>query len=299
MKVFNLMKKLKIAYIWISIKKKEFLLSILWLNFFIYYIFNRKNIKKSDSYLEYNYIIKNGISCFPYSFVDNYKRMKVDILYDDIHPYVLENNFQIYFSSKWSSEKVAKYYKEISMEQNIESPHSYFSKELDFTNYDIALDIGGAEGNFSVSILNYFDKIYVFERDELWINCLKHTFKNYKQKVEIINKNVGNLDNIDSIKLDSNSTFYDKNMLVKIDVEGHELQVLEGMTSLLSQNKLITLLVCTYHKQNDASILNKFLSSFGFSNTYSNGYMCYFYDKKIKKPFLRKALMYSTKGIQI
>jgi hypothetical protein len=92
------------------------------------------------------------------------------------------------------------------------------------------------------------------------------------------------------------SDFYNKNILVKIDVEGNEIDVLHGMVKILSQNKLITLLICTYHKQNDEVILHDFLSNLGFYNTYSNGYICYFYNKNLKKTYLRKALMFSTKN---
>ena len=78
-----------------------------------------------------------------------------------------------------------------------------------------------------------------------------------KKKIKIIIYEV--FDDDFNIKLDSITSYYNKNLLVKIDVEGNELNVLEGMVKILSQNKLITLLVCTYHKQNDEVILNDFL----------------------------------------
>lgn len=261
----------------------------------IFYILNRKKIKNSDSYLEYNHILRNGVSCFPYSFVAQYKKMDVNVFYDDIFPYILENNSKIYFNSNWSTDKVAKYYREISLEQNINSPHSYYSKNIDYSIYDIAIDIGAAEGNFSAFVVKHISKIYLYEKDEVWYDCLNRTFQEYGDKVEIFQKKVSNFNDDINIKLDSINKFYDKNILVKIDVEGSELNVLAGMVKILSQNKLITLLVCTYHKQNDEVILNDFLSNLGYTNSYSNGYMCYFHDKSIKKPFLRKALMFSTK----
>jgi hypothetical protein len=290
------MKILHNIHIWISINKKKLSLFIIWTRVFIFYLLNRKNIKNSDSYLEYRYLLRNGVSCFPYTFVEQYKKMRVNVFYDDIYPYVLENNLKIYFNSNWNTEKVAKYYREISLEQNINSPHCYYHKNIDYSIYDIAIDIGAAEGNFSTFIVKHINKIYLYEKDDVWYDCLKCTFQQFEDKVEIIKKNVSNFDDDINVKLDSINQYYDKNILVKIDVEGNELNVLEGMVKILSQNKFITLLVCTYHKQNDEVILNEFLSNLGYSNSYSNGYMCYFYDKSIKKPFLRKALMFSTKN---
>jgi hypothetical protein len=66
------MKLINFLHVWVSIKKKSFLLFLLWNKVLISYIINRKKIKSSDSYLEYKYILKNGISCFPYSFVHQF-----------------------------------------------------------------------------------------------------------------------------------------------------------------------------------------------------------------------------------
>jgi hypothetical protein len=289
------MKILHNIHIWISINKKKLSLFFIWTRVFIFYILNIKKIKNSDSYLEYRYILRNGVSCFPYSFVDQYKKMSVNVFYDDIHPYIVENNLKIYFNSNWNTDKVAKYYNEISLEQNVNSPHCYYNNNIDYSIYDIAIDIGAAEGNFSTFIVKHISKIYLYEKDDVWYDCLKRTFQPFEDKVEIIKKKVSNINDEFNVKLDSINQYYDKNILVKIDVEGNELKVLEGMEKILSQKKLITLVVCTYHKQNDEVVLNEFLSNLGYSNSYSNGYMCYFHDKNIKKPFLRKAIMYSTK----
>jgi hypothetical protein len=289
------MKILNKIHVLLSKNKKKFFLFLLWVKVIIYFIYNRKKIQNSDSYLEYKFILKNGISCFPYSFVQKYKNMKVNVLYYDKFPYVLENDFKIYFNPDWSIRKIANYYKEISLEQNINSPHCYYNKGINYSQYDIAIDIGAAEGNFTTYVVEKINNIYLFENDEVWFDCLKRTFQQYEKKVEIVRKYVGDYDDDFNVKLDSMSKFYGKNILVKIDVEGNELNVLKGMVKILSQNKLITLLICTYHKQNDEIILSTFLSNLGYSNTFSSGYMCYFYDKNLKKPYLRKALMFSTK----
>jgi hypothetical protein len=289
------MKIFHTTHVLLSKNKKKFFLFLLWIKIFFFYVLNRKKIKNSDSYLEYKYIINNGISCFPYTFVLGFKKMKVNVMYDEKNPYVLENEFKIFFNIHWNIEKISNYYREICLEQNINSPHCYYNENIDYSQYDIALDIGAAEGNFSTSIVKKINNIYLFEKDEVWIDCLKRTFKQYENKIKIIRKYVGNHDDEFYIKIDSINDLYDKNIIIKIDVEGNELDVLKGMVKILSQNKMITLLICTYHKQNDEVVLSEFLTNLGFCNTFSNGYMCYFYDKKIKKPYLRKALMFSTK----
>ncbi len=83
---------------------------------------------------------------------------------DDQFPYVLENDFKIFFNPYWNVRNITNYYREISLEQSINSPHCYYNKNIDYAQYDIAIDIGASEGNFSTSIVKKINNIYLFER---------------------------------------------------------------------------------------------------------------------------------------
>jgi predicted RNA methylase len=41
---------------------------------------------------------------------------------------------------------------------------------------DVVADLGAAEGNFSLSIINKVKKIYIFEYDKEWVEALKAPF---------------------------------------------------------------------------------------------------------------------------
>ncbi len=68
---------------------------------------------------------------------------------------------------------------------------------------DILSDIGAAEGNFSLSVIDKVQHVYLFETDNDWIEALEKTFEPWKEKVSIIHKFVGNKDTDTCITLDS------------------------------------------------------------------------------------------------
>ena len=141
---------------------------------------------------------------------------------------------------------------------------------------NIILDIGSNKGDYTETLLNYYKdaNYYLFEPNNLNFRILKKKFKN-KTNIKIINKAVSNIngkaklyfeklgsaeasliernkhtiktyfkksENIYSIRLD----FFFKNKLknktidyCKIDVEGLEFKVLEGLGKLIKQTKII------------------------------------------------------------
>jgi 16S rRNA A1518/A1519 N6-dimethyltransferase RsmA/KsgA/DIM1 with predicted DNA glycosylase/AP lyase activity len=53
---------------------------------------------------------------------------------------------------------------------------------------DIVVDVGAAEGNFALSVVEKANKVYIIEGNAAWCDALRQTFLPYKEKVEIIQK---------------------------------------------------------------------------------------------------------------
>lgn len=53
------------------------------------------------------------------------------------------------------------YYRGISIEQDICSPHRYFTDDFSVPNNAVVIDAGVAEGNFSLSIIEHVKK-YIY-----------------------------------------------------------------------------------------------------------------------------------------
>jgi RNA-binding protein YhbY len=245
-----------------------------------------------------NYLTNNSLSVFPYDFQNNYKSTDVVINRDDNTGllYTLHDNKRLFFKKDFTEELAREYYCSLQKEQDNLSPHRYLSPNFSIDVNDFVADIGCAEGIFALSIVEKVKEIYLFEADSDWMLALNATFSPWKEKVHIINKFVSDVDKDNLLSLDQ---FFGVNHpinFLKIDAEGSEKNILKGCENILKNQKSIKIALCTYHNQNDEIIFAKLLNNYGFQITYSDGYMIYFYDKKIAKPYLRKGLIRATKG---
>lgn len=253
----------------------------------------KNNTEKVDSEIGsiLEYISKNRLQVFNYDFIYKYTSRNNDIYYDinnDLH-YIVHSGKKMYFKRKMSKHEINEYYNSICMEQDIESPHLYLDDELKNNKYRVALDVGVAEGNFALSIIDQVDELYLFEVDSLWIEALEATFRPYKDKVHIVNKFVSNKDNENEVRLD---TYFKDNKsidLVKMDIEGAEVLALQGAKNILRNNDDIKLLVCTYHKESDEEKVREILCNYDISS--SNGYMVFIYDDNLKEPYFRRGVL--------
>ena len=189
------------------------------------------------------------------------------------------------------------YFNSLLLEQDPDSPHRYLTSEFDVKQGDVIVDVGAAEGNFSLSVIEKASKVYLFEVEKDWIKALEATFEPWKEKVEIVQKYVSDTDNEQSIKLD---TFFAENQkvnFIKADVEGAEAQVINGANKLINNQKDIRIAVCTYHRQTDAQQLDELLKAKGFRNHFSDKYMIFHYGSSnvVEPPYLRKAVLRGVK----
>jgi len=243
------------------------------------------------------YLDNNPVKIFPYPFYDNYSPEKIEVMFDPQTGmrYVLQEGKRLYFKKRWGEKRIKRAYSDLLREQDINSPHRYLTESFTVGNDDVIADIGAAEGNFSLSVIEKIRKVYLFEYDNEWIEALKATFAPWAEKVEIINKYISDSDDGSHIRFD---TFYKNKKditFLKIDVDGAEAIVLNSCSEVFKTPEPFKIALCTYHKNNDEKDFTLLLRNHGFSITPSKGYMIHYYDKKMKAPWLRRGLIRATR----
>ena len=64
----------------------------------------------------------------------------------------------------------------------------WYKKKFNVDKETIVADIGCAEANFSLDVIDKVKHIYLLETNNVWSEPLKATFGTYKEKVTIVNK---------------------------------------------------------------------------------------------------------------
>jgi hypothetical protein len=236
---------------------------------------------------------KNRISVLPY-FDINKSIYESQVFFDDLNglKYVMFEGEKMYFKRSMSHSQIKNYLSGIIKEQHINSPHRYLFDEFDVNQNDIVFDIGVAEGNFALSIINRVSFIYLFEPDLEWVEALRQTFKKWGDKVIIVPKFVSKETSESTISLDD--FIFKENIkvdFIKIDVDGEELNLLNGMKTLLKSNSLKRVAICAYHNKDDEFVLSQELLKFNYQVSTSGRYMLFFYDKSICPPYFRRGVI--------
>ncbi|MDE6845845.1 MAG: FkbM family methyltransferase [Lachnospiraceae bacterium] len=244
-----------------------------------------------------DYTINNGTDVYCGSLNDVQIYSEEDVKYDKENGliYGIYGGKRLYFSKATKDLKQA--YQELNglaAEQSEHSPHRYLTEEFNVGPDDIVFDVGCADGNFSLSVVDKAKEIYLFEIEEQWMKPLQLTFAPYKDKVHIIKKCVTKQSDNFSVSIDE---FCEKNKidrigLLKMDVEGYEKSVLSGAERMLQEKRIDKIAVCTYHRLNDEQELGAMLSD--YTKETAEGYMlgallCDIWD--IKPPYFTKGLM--------
>jgi len=243
-------------------------------------------------------------SVFPYNFINKYHKKDIIVFTDDTCglKYVLhENNKRLYFKRGWDEEYIKYYYNGLLIEQDIDSPHRYLYEDFQVYEGDVVVDIGVAESNFALSVVEKCKKLYLFESDSEWIEALNMTFYHYMNnrggsKVVIVNKKISDSNDNDSIALDNYFIENEEINFIKVDIEGYELKFLEGAKNLLKRQKKIRVAICTYHKQNAGEEINNIVTAQGFRSEYSKGLMVYFTDESAQPCWLARGLLRCIKN---
>lgn len=241
----------------------------------------------NDKFNSLAFIGKYGLSSYPGEYALLYRNFPVEVFFDNERAlnFVVHNGRQLYFTSKLDVPTIKKLYTSLVIEQDPESPHKYIDDET-LLQDKILLDIGSAEGIFTLDNIEHIKKAYIFESEDFWIDALKATFEPWKEKVEIVQKYIGKDNNENTITIDSFLVDKEKsNFFFKMDIEGAEYEALMGAKNTLSNCDNILASICTYHHERDPDRINAFMSELGFSTTFTKGYL--YWGKRLNKAILR------------
>lgn len=215
---------------------------------------------------------------------------------DCAYCYVIVDGKRMYLPADcWFTEREGKKYLVNVVEdaQYPGSPHLYVSGAHQVNDGDVIVDAGVAEGNFTLTYIERVSKAYLFEPDPKWLEPLQLTFAPWKEKVVLIPKMLGDMDNDQWITLDT--AVRDNVDFVKMDIEGSETKAILGGCDLLKRSKA-KLSVCTYHRRYDAKYLAFLLEAMGYRVSYSDGKLFFLYDEDIDRTLdFRHGVIYGYK----
>lgn len=174
-----------------------------------------------------------------------------------------------YFTKK--NEKL--YVEGLMWEQNIGSPHLYVKEDHNICDGDSLIDAGVSEGNFALKYIDIVSHAYLFEMDPIWQEPLKYTFRNYEDKVTIINKAVSDKTSMNTCRIDD-IILRNKVNFIKMDVEGAEESAIIGAEETFRANN-IKASICSYHRNGDEERIRKQFERYGYKSTVSSGYMLF------------------------
>ncbi len=230
-------------------------------------------------------------SIIPYPFIFKYDYSKLPV-YRDVDAgmfYVHLDGKKLYYHRGFTNPiDIQKSFTFLSIEQNIESPHRYLDDDFTLDIHDTVADIGAAEGNFSLMIVDKVKELIIVEADPVWIEALNKTFEPWKDKVKIINKFIGSVNDQKTLTLDTLNEGR-KIDAIKMDVEGVEIDVLKAAEEYIRNND-IKMAITVYHNHSDANDIKVLLEKNNYITKFSKGHMLFFFSK-LKPPFFRKGLI--------
>lgn len=205
---------------------------------------------------------------------------------------------QLYFPSRYVG---TNYYRDLVCREALlgtgtlaKSPHCYQDKDFKVEEGDVLLDVGCAEAIFALDNIEKVAKAYLFESEHVWRKPLRLTFAPYADKAVIINKLVSDRTTRKSIRLVdavAGEMSNDAHFFVKMDIEGWERTVINGNADFFKKAK-VKLSCCVYHRQDDATVIEKMLKDMGYKTRFSEGWMLPTING-IHYPYFRHGVIYA------
>lgn len=228
------------------------------------------------------------------NFALKYNDFTCDVNQDDSGDwYVIHGRKKLFFPKSFGRDKVLEVYKALLRDQDEESPHRYVKKYSELEGY-VVLDIGGAEGIFSLDVVESAKKIYIFECNEKWISVLKKTFKPYGDKVKIINKYISDVNSNTEVTIDAFMEQYaleNEAIFLKMDIEGMEEKAINGLEKLKQGSNELRASICAYHRHDAEDMIRRKFPKEDFSVQAVSGYMVFLAEPKLKAPYFRRGVM--------
>ena len=246
-------------------------------------------LPKTEKRQAYAFIGRHGIVSCPGEFMLKYRNTKINVFRDEDKnmSYVMHNGRKLFFPDRYSEQQLITLYRSLITEQDPESAHRYVVSYDELKDRTL-LDIGSAEGIFSLDTIEYVKHVYMFECEEFWIEALNNTFEPWKDKVTIVRKYVGDKSENNFITIDD--FMKDKSvdqLFLKMDIEGAEKSALKGAHHTLSTGKNNKLAVCVYHRDEDPAFISSSMQSLGYKTEFTNGYI--YWANRLSKGVVRCA----------
>jgi Methyltransferase FkbM domain len=244
-------------------------------------------LPENETNRAFAFIGKHGITSYPQPYSLEYRAMDIMVQWDDEKklPFVNHNNKRLYFPEHFPVEKVKKDYRALLIEQDIRSAHRYARSYEELKDRTL-LDIGGAEGIFSLDTIMYTKHVVIFECLEFWQKPLQATFAEWPDKVTFVKKYVGDKTAGDFLAIDDFMSGKEPdNLFLKMDIEGAERLALEGAKDTLAMGKNVQLAICTYHRTGDPEYMERVMRELGYSTEFSDGLM--YWNKRVSKGLIR------------
>lgn len=214
-------------------------------------------------------------------------------------PYVVHDTKHLYFPWYYRAIDAKQVYEGYCQKEGLlgsgilaKSPHCYVTRQHTVDSGDILIDLGCAEALFALNYADVVSRIYLFEVDSKWHKPLHFTFAPYQDKTIYINKlvsdrSVGNEIRLqDAIDSSPTCTYF-----LKMDIEGYERQVLLASKDFLMTHR-VKISCCVYHRQDDADVIDKLLREYGFTTSFSDGYMLPLMNE-LYPPYFRRGMIYA------
>lgn len=185
----------------------------------------------------------------------------------------LRNGKKVYLPkdlpNQWDK-NLSEYIRSLFAEQDAESPHQYFDRNHFVTSDDTFVDVGGAEAMSSVDLLDRAKRIVIFEGDDRWLSALAKTFASYGDRVTIVPKYVGTIDDDQTVRIDTYFANTEEKLFFKVDIEGSERAFLQGAEKTLERQGT-KISICTYHNLEDAEDFQAYFRKRHYVCSFSQG----------------------------
>ena len=256
---------------------------------------------RNSNFKVYDFVKRNrSVTMYPYDWWFQVKPIPFEVHDDDECglKYAIYNDKRIYYPKTYSNERIVESINFFMKEQRPESPHCYLpNEEHNVFEGDIVVDGGAAEANFSLDIIDKVKKVYLYEGDPIWIPALEMTFRNYRDKVVIINKFLDSYvhngyETIDNTVKEKEINF------IKMDIEGYELKALYGAKEHIKNSNKMRCSICAYHNHEDGELLSWYFKSLGFDCHLGKDKLFRTDDSiwQSKVPDLRTGMIYAVKN---
>lgn len=239
------------------------------------------------------FLKENPLHVFPYNYVYKYNLSAIKVFYDRTEKlkYIMHKDNKVYFKDGMTDLGVRIAVRNLQIEQDPASPHRYLDDEFGLKKGRIAVDVGASEGLFAIDLLENYEKVFVFEADPAWVKPLSLTFRPYHDRIVLVNKFMDDMDDDFHCSFDKYFSAIEDIDLLKIDIDGGERNLLKGAYRSLTNSKIKSILICTYHAKNDFYDFSMMLASYRFIVKPSDGYMLYYYDDEFTSPYIRCGLI--------